>query len=460
MTIVKGMLNSIRLKFLSIFFKDNERSNRVTKNIFLSFGVKGGSIAVGLLLVPLTIDYVSPIQYGIWLTVSSVINWLNFFDIGMGNGLRNKLAVALAHDDYSEAKKFVTVTYTVLGIIAILLLGLFLIVNPFLNWREFLNVPNSVNENIQTVILIVMCSFCLQFVVQLINVVLLAVHKTALSSLISFIGNVALLLVIYILKQFIKGDLNVLVTALTLVPMSTMIVASIYLFNTSLKKISPSFRHLDFRYAKGILNVGGIFFFINIGALLLLQTSNIIITKIISPSAVTEFNVAYKLFSVVIMVFTIIMTPYWSAFTEAFALKDFIWMKNTLNKIRKIWLLLTVAIVPILFICSGVLFKFWIGNKVHVSMSLRISMSLYVIGYTGMLLNCFFLNGIGKLRMQLYLYIVACCINIPLSIYWGRLYGTAGVTMSNVILFILMGVVLWIQSSKIINQTATGVWNQ
>ena len=53
----------------------------------------------------MTMDYLSPEIYGIWLTVSSVIVWLNFFDVGFTLGLKNKLAEALADGDYVRGKK-------------------------------------------------------------------------------------------------------------------------------------------------------------------------------------------------------------------------------------------------------------------------------------------------------------------------------------------------------------------
>ena len=58
-------------------------------------------MAIGLVLVPLTINYLNPTKYGIWITLSSVIGWFSFFDIGLGNGLRNRFAEAIANNDHN-----------------------------------------------------------------------------------------------------------------------------------------------------------------------------------------------------------------------------------------------------------------------------------------------------------------------------------------------------------------------
>ncbi len=87
-------VNSNIINFLN---KGHIRSIGAKKNIFASFVIKGSSIIVGLFLVPLTINYLSPTKYGIWITLSSIIGWFSFFDIGLGNGLRNKFTEAVSN---------------------------------------------------------------------------------------------------------------------------------------------------------------------------------------------------------------------------------------------------------------------------------------------------------------------------------------------------------------------------
>jgi O-antigen/teichoic acid export membrane protein len=85
------ILDKIKVTFLS----GHERSVRANKNIALSFFLKVLNVAIQFLFVPILLGYLSPIKYGVWVTIGSVINWLYFFDVGLGNGLRNRLAEAL-----------------------------------------------------------------------------------------------------------------------------------------------------------------------------------------------------------------------------------------------------------------------------------------------------------------------------------------------------------------------------
>lgn len=400
------MIDKSLMKLRLLLQKSDERSTKVLINTLLSFGVKGGSILVGLLLIPMTISYINPVQYGIWLTISSIVGWMSFFDVGMGHGLRNYVSECLAHDRYEEAKMYISTTYAVLSIISVILFGVVILVNPFINWRSFLNIPSSIMVDIHFVVLLVFCSFCVQFVVQLINTILLAVHESAKSAFIIFIGQLSVLLAISTIKQFVEGSLINLVLILTGVPVLVLIISSIIFFKTRLKIIAPSFKSIDFSYAKKVLNIGGGFFIIQIGAMVLFQTDNIIITRVIGPQAVTQFNVFYKMFSVITMIFSIIVTPYWSAFTDAYAKEDFKWIKKSISKIRRIALCLSFVSILICF-SSDILLKIWVGNTISVNMTLSISMTIYSIIFMLQTAHVFLLNGIGKIRIQLILVLIS-----------------------------------------------------
>jgi O-antigen/teichoic acid export membrane protein len=179
-------LNNVITDF---FLKGHERSIKAKKNIFESILLKGGSILISLLLVPLTINYINPSGYGIWLTLSSIVSWFAFFDIGLTQGLRNKFAEAKAKGDIPIAQTYVSTTYAVLGIIFLVIWVSFLIINPFLNWSKILNVNNEAFSELSLLALIVFTYFCLSFVFRIISTVLTADQQPAKASLIDFIGQ-------------------------------------------------------------------------------------------------------------------------------------------------------------------------------------------------------------------------------------------------------------------------------
>ena len=453
------MIKSIKLTAKNFFLQGHERTLKAKKNIAASLILKGGSIIVGLFMVPITINYVNTAQYGIWLTLSSIIGWFSFFDIGLGNGLKNKLAETNAVGEELNARIYVSTTYAVLIFIAFTILTIFFCINPFISWRDILNTQYYLEEELKTIAIIVVLFFSIQFIIQIINTVLTANHAPAKSSTINFLSQLSCFIVIYILTKTTEGSLLYLVLVLTAIPLTIHLFSSIWFYKTSYSAFAPSIKLIKFRYAKELLKVGGVFFFIQIGAIILFQTDNIIIIQLFGPKAVTTFNVVFKLFSIIMMIFTIIMTPFWCAFTEAYAQNDIQWIKTIFIRLKRYWLYL-VAFTFFLFSVSPIIFKIWLGNSVDVSLSISFTMSMYVIGNTWLMIHCFLLNGIGKIRLQLYLYIISTFTNIPIAILLGKSFGLIGIISSNVLIFIFMGILFSIQCKKILSNTAAGIWNK
>lgn len=68
----------------------NIRSQKVKKNIIYSFLLKFLSIGLSFILLPLTVHYLTEVEYGIWVTLFTIMNWVNFLNMGLGLGLRSK----------------------------------------------------------------------------------------------------------------------------------------------------------------------------------------------------------------------------------------------------------------------------------------------------------------------------------------------------------------------------------
>ena len=96
------------------FLQGDKRTVKAKKNILASILLKGIDSLVYLLLVPVTLGYLNSYEYGIWLTLNSILMWVNSFDIGLGNGLRNRLAEAVAKNDLSLGRIYVSTTFFML----------------------------------------------------------------------------------------------------------------------------------------------------------------------------------------------------------------------------------------------------------------------------------------------------------------------------------------------------------
>jgi len=452
------MIKSIYFNIKLYFSTGHERTLLAKKNVAISILLRGLSIVLGYIIVPITIDYVNPTQYGVWLTLSSVISWFTFFDIGLSNGLKNKIAENNALGNFGDSKVYVSTTYAILTILSSVIFIAFFVINYFVNWNQVLNAPVIKGESLNNLALVLFGLFCLQFVLQTINTILIASHAVFKSSFITLIGQFVSLVVIFLLSKTVSGSLVIMVLVLSGAPLLVNFIASIFYFENEYQHLKPALKYVNFKYAKNLLSVGGIFFLVQIGGLIIFQTDNIVITQLFGPSYVTTFNLIYKLFFAVSMGFAIVMGPFWSAFTDAYHKNDLSWIKGVFKKMYKYWFY-CIGLILVILLSSPFIIKIWVGNNIIIPYSLSISMAIYTIGFCWMLIHSSLLNGIGKIKVQLYLYIGSAIINIPLAIVLGNFFGLAGVTASNIVVLLVMCPVLYVQSKKIINGTAKGVWN-
>ena len=399
-------------KIKKILFSGSERSVKAKINIIRMLFLKGGNILIGLLLVPMTINYVDSENYGIWLTLSSMVAWMSFFNIGLNNGLKNKLGEALAKGDMKMGRKYVSTTYAMLCFIFIPLMLILLFVAPFVNWYSVLNVSESIGNSLFAAICILIVYFCLNFILSTINIVLLADQNPAGASGRDLIQQMLSLTIIWILTLTTQGSLLKLCVALCASPLVVSSLFNITLFIGRYKAIAPSFKSIDFKIAPSLLNLGVKFFIIQIAGIIQYQMSNFLILRYIGATEVTAYNIAYKYISVLWMVWSIMITPIWAAVTDAVAKDDFVWIKNIQKRYLKLLIFFTIGGV-LMVIVSPYVYQIWIGDKVSIAPIISIFVFLYI--WIMMFGNVFvsILNGAGKLNLQMY-----SCLISPL-VYLG-----------------------------------------
>jgi len=72
------------IKTYQLFHQKEKRTVKVYKNALFSLILKAFGIVTGLIIVPLSLKFLDANQYGIWLTIYSIIFWLSYFDFGLG----------------------------------------------------------------------------------------------------------------------------------------------------------------------------------------------------------------------------------------------------------------------------------------------------------------------------------------------------------------------------------------
>ena len=441
------------------FFKGHSRTVKAKKNIIVSFGLKGISIIVGLVFVPLILGYLDAERYGIWLTLSSIIAWFSFFDIGLGNGLRNRFAEAIAAGDHELAKTYVSTTYAILGVVFLFVLILFNIVNPFLNWQIILNTTAVGGRELSIIALIVFIFFILRFFFNLIGTILMADQRPAINNAFGPIGNVGALIIIFILTKTTEGSLILLSMVLSIVPVIVLIIATFYFFKKDYNKYKPEFKYIDFSKSKDLLGLGFKFFYFQIAALIFFSTTNFLIAQFENQESVAAYNIAYKYFFTVIMIYSIILMPFWSAVTEAYAKRDFAWLKRSIKKLNLLSVAMAGILVTLLLI-SNFVYDIWVGDKINIPFKLSFIIMIYTFIQLFVAPYSTFINGYGKLKLGLYAITIKLIIYIPAALILGKQYGAFGIVLAMALIQLPSLILEPLQVYLITNQKAYGIWNK
>ena len=451
-------MNKLLSKLIDI---NDKRSKILRKNIFGSIFLRLVDVLVDFLLVPISLAYLTQTDYGIWLTINSIVNWMNFFDIGISHGYRNKLTIALSNKDYSLAKTYTSTVYAIIGAIS-LVLGLICSLSiPFVNWENMLNTPNNYNNQLTIVMLVVVASFTIRLTLKIITSVFLAHQMPFWRNLINTITKIFTLGLIVLAGYFTNKNLVVFALIQSLIPLLILVISTILFFNKKYKHIRPNISFFNKDVIKDLFGLGINFFVIQLAATMLFASDNFIIAHVLSPSEVAPYMITLKYFGIFSILFIIIKTPYWSAFTDAYQKGDYKWIKKSISTLNYIWFA-GILFTFVLFIAFRKVKIFWVGPDIQIPLLLVYQCTLFVLLQAYSSIYTSFLNGIGKLKLVMFTGVFTLIINIPLSIYFAvnLNMGSAGILLATNCSLLLYVITRKIQYHKIIDNKAYGIWNK
>ena len=426
------------------------RSKNYIKQIKGSFIFKGLAIFASFLSIPLMIKYLGVEQYGVWSTLLSIVSWIILFDIGIGNGLRNKISEALAKENKQEAHKYISTAYTIIGTISVMLILIFLITSEYIPWQKVFNITSISNQELQSIVNITTIFLFLNFWISLINQVFNGFQKTSLVVFNQFLSNIFSLLAVFVLYSFYETSLMKLAFSYGISLVSSSLILSIWFYNKN-KEFIPKISSFNIKKMKSITSLGFQFFIIQIAVIVIFTTDKILITQLFGPEYVASYDVVFKLFSIITIAHGILMAPLWSAYSDAYHRNDIEWIKKTIKNQLKIYVLLILGTMILAFLAKPIV-ALWIGKEISIDSMLIVSMVFFIIVTTWNNIFAYFINGTNKLYVQINTSIIAMLINIPLSIFFVRFFemGVYGIVFATCLALSFFAIFGSIQTYKIL----------
>ena len=178
------------------------KNNEMSHSVLVNAALKPVGMIISLLYTPLLLKYLGNEKYGVWVTILSIINWINYFDVGIGNGLRNRLASEIANKKEDEANESISTAYSVMFGIVLVIFVVGVLIGSLLNWSSILNTDLELNK-----IMIITYSFlCLNFFLSLYKNGFYAVQKSEIVALTGIVVQLLNLAGVFCFLHFSNGE--------------------------------------------------------------------------------------------------------------------------------------------------------------------------------------------------------------------------------------------------------------
>lgn len=413
--------------------RSQERYRRVILSLLANLGARSISILTLAISVPLTIGYLGTERYGMWVTLGSIVSFLAFADLGISNGLLNKIAYVHGHNDRESAQQYVSSAFGVLCFVSLILGLVFILVYPQIPWPRVFNVasPIAVQEAGPTAAVVIV-SFLLGLPLGVVQRIQQGYQEGYLDSLWTALGKILGLVGVLVVISLRMG-LPWLVLALSGAPVVALLLNSLVLFGVQRPWLRPRRQSARWEYGRNLLQVGMLFFTLQLAGVVAYSSDSLVIAHVIGPDAVSEYAVAKQLFGVVPLILSLVLTPLWPAYGEAAARGEHDWIRRTFHRSLVLGLLFNGLAALMLLASGSAIITWWVGDAVTPSTLLVVSLGIWTMmnpinGSIAMLLN-----GLQIIRFQMICSVLMAVGNIVLSILLTRAIGVSGVVWGSII---------------------------
>ena len=403
------------------------------RNVGLSTVLKLSAFVLQFAMLPVLVRALGTQEYGVWVAMQSLVVWVSLLEFGLSKGLRNKLIEAFGDGNLELARSYISSCFLGQlllwsGVCALLCLVLLYGGFPWARWMK----SQGDNSQIAMGLFLSFVSFSLMQLFGVTNAILYAKHWNAATALVGFFSAIGLFLYAYLAE---RNGFGVSIPKLAFANLVLFgfgyAIQSAYLARL-FPELVPSWRLFNRGHFEDVIRCGSRFLLIEITYIVIFVMDRWIVLQVLGPNAVTEYDILLRLSALVINGYSLFIGPTW-------ALSGTAWAKQDAVMMRKLWRIVSGLMIP--FALVGVvigwimnpLIQLWIDPTITISPLSRWAMVVYSLiaiwgaGYASLL------NGIGRVREQMICSVVACLINIPLSIFLCSMdrVGIAGVLIAS-----------------------------
>lgn len=420
---------------------EDPRLSRIFKGGLTGFAGKGMAMVVSAITLPLAVRYLGPLQYGIWVTISTTVVMLSVLDLGIANSLTNFISKAYAMEDEEMARDyFATAFWVTIGIS--LLLGVAVWLGwRVIDWQTFFHLRNAhLASEARTCVAISLCFFLLSLPLNLANRVLSGYQQVHVANYFAM-GNSLLGLVAIVGVILAKGSLVDLMAAYCVAMLTGSVLLNFWLCVWHKPWLRPHFQAVRKGVVRELFGEGALFFVLQLSGLIVFNSDNLVIMHYMGASDVTPYSVAWRLTGYASMMQSLLIPALWPAFAEAYHRRDLTWVRTNYRRTMN-WTILAVGLVAG---CIGLfgrqIIRIWAGPVAVPDSALLWSMCFWAVLVSVTINQALLMAATQRIQLQAATASLAAVVNLIFSIILVQRIGAIGVliaTIGSYLVFILV----------------------
>lgn len=422
-------------------------TERIRLAAFAAIGSRITTVGTQIATVPLAIALVGTEQYGAFLVLSSILGWLTLGNLGIANGLTTPLAEAFAQHDSQRVKKLIASTAVLLGTVAGGLLLLILALAPWVPWGDVLAIGNV--DDLALAVIVGACLTVVGMVASLGERVLAAQQKVHVSQLLLVGSSLAILAILLLASGPLP--LWILVACVFGPPVAAKATG----FFVATSGLQFGRRHVDRRLGKKMLRIGLRFAVVELAAVAMWQTDNVIVAQLFDAEEVAAYATTFRLGTLASLLLAAVLPGVWPAVAAAMGRGDRVWVRTMLRRVTLVMCALSI-VASILIASTGEwVIGVWTRGQLQPPAYMVWGVAAYVPVFAWCMTYSRFLNGFGLIRGQAIYGLIAAVSNATLSVVFGYQFGPVGVCWATVVSSIAPAILATWESHRHLNPKRT-----
>jgi len=386
-------------------------------------------IAVMFFLVPFMVSRLGVDIFGLWSLIFAVVGMFGLLDLGFATAAMKYVAELTASGEHAERNEVLAtllVVYSVLGAIALVLVGT--LAGPASSWFDL---PADQAEPFTLALWLVGAAVAINFPVSLIKAILIGSGRMHLVNAIELVTTLVNAGLIVILLEAGLGLLGVAIATATTMLLGPLVMLPLAIRLTPGLSASP--RLFSRSRVRELLGFSVYFFIANVAMLIILRIDPVVIKMFLTLSAVAVYAVAAKIAEYTYLLNKQFSNALMPLVSQSKGAGDAETVRRILMDGTRFLLAIAVPFIALLFFYADVILIRWMGQEFAESVPLLRILAIAVL-FSSVQLNAANVLGMtGEHRFVAFAMGGSAVLNLILSVVLIQIFGLTGVAIGTLV---------------------------